>query len=139
MANTTAAKSLFVPLAMAVVFAMLTSYFLSRTLVPTLILFLLKGEAATAHGAAAAARPGRFARLHAGFERGFQRCQDAYGRMLAWALRHRWTTAAAFLAFVASAAALAPLVGRDFFPAVDGGQLRLHARCPAGTRLEGTE
>ncbi len=132
-----AAKSLFVPLAMAVVFAMLMSYFLSRTLVPTLILYLLRDEA-EGHGRQQAA-PGMFARFHAGFERAFAAFQALYGRVLAWALGHRAITAAAMLGFIAVSAGIGPLVGRDFFPTVDSGQFRLHVRCPPGTRIEESE
>jgi multidrug efflux pump subunit AcrB len=132
-----AAKSLFVPLAMAVVFAMLMSYFLSRTLVPTLILFLLRNEAAE-HGQERAA-PGIFTRFHAGFERAFAAFQALYGRLLAWALAHRTATTLAMLGFLVISAAIEPLVGRDFFPSVDSGQFRLHVRCPPGTRIEESE
>ncbi len=134
---TGAAKSLFVPLAMAVVFAMLTSYFLSRTLVPTLIQYLLRGEAAR-HGEVDVA-PGLFARVHAGFERGFLAFQRAYVRVLDGALDRRVLTAMAFGLFVGLSLCLVPLVGRDFFPNVDGGQFRLHVRCPPGTRIEESE
>ncbi len=134
---TGAARSLFVPLAMAVVFAMLTSYFLSRTLVPTMIQHLLRSETG-GHGKTPA-RPGRFARLHAGFERGFAGLVVSYGKLLDWTLHHRLTTLGFFLAFVFSALALAPQVGRDFFPTVDAGQLRLHVRCAPGTRIEQSE
>ena len=132
-----AAKSLFVPLALAVVFAMLMSYFLSRTLVPTLILYLLKAEAGK-HGAPARTR-GVFAHFHAGFERTFAAAQARYGCMLAWALAHRCATTLVMAGFIALSAALAPLVGRDFFPVVDSGQFRLHLRCPPGTRIEESE
>jgi multidrug efflux pump subunit AcrB len=127
-----AAKSLFVPLAMAVVFAMLTSYFLSRTLVPTMVQYLLGGE----HVGGAAR--GLLGHLHGFIERGFERLQAAYARTLAALLEHRrpFVTAAALL-FVASLGLL-PFLGEDFFPAVDGGALRVHVRAPAGTRIEET-
>jgi CzcA family heavy metal efflux pump len=139
---TGAAKSLFVPLAMAVVFAMLTSYLLSRTLVPTLVRMLLRAEV-DAHdnhdNHDNHDKPGLFRRMVARFDRGFERMRDAYGSWLAWSLAHRAPVALAFLAFVALSAALFPLIGRDFFPNVDAGLIKLHVRGPPGTRLEETE
>ncbi|WP_437716365.1 efflux RND transporter permease subunit [Sorangium sp. So ce448] len=135
---TGAARSLFVPMAMAVVFAMLTSYFLSRTLVPTLVRLLLEREAAEhAHGHAAP--KGLFGRVFAAFNRGFDRLRAAYGGWLAWALAHRALFVGAFLALVAASVALIPLLGRDFFPTVDAGLIKLHVRGPPGTRLEESE
>lgn len=136
---TGAAKSLFVPLAMAVVFAMLTSYVLSRTLVPTLVRYLLRGEAAALasgrhhHGESIAGR------IFAAFDRGFERMRAGYGRLLALALARWGVTVTAFLAFVCLSLALFPLVGRDFFPTVDAGLVKLHVRGPAGTRIEESE
>jgi multidrug efflux pump subunit AcrB len=132
---TGAAKSLFVPLAMAVVFAMLTSYFLSRTLVPTLVRLLLRSEAEE-H---AASQRGWFARFSAAFDRGFERLRSAYGSWLAWTLEHSLPFAAAFICLVALSAALFPLIGRDFFPVVDAGLIKLHVRGVPGTRIEETE
>jgi CzcA family heavy metal efflux pump len=117
------AKWLFTPLALAVVFAMLASYVLSRTLVPTLAMYLLKGEA---H-----ARAGIFQRI---FERG----REGYRNALAWALEHRAAMVILFVVFTAGSFALLPFIGQDFFPQVDAGQFRLHVRAPAGTRLEET-
>ncbi|WP_441288344.1 efflux RND transporter permease subunit [Sorangium sp. KYC3313] len=135
---TGAARSLFVPMAMAVVFAMLTSYFLSRTLVPTLVRLLLEREAAEhAHGHAAPR--GLFGRVFAAFNRAFDRLRAAYGGWLAWALAHRARFVGAFLALVAASVALIPLLGRDFFPTVDAGLIKLHVRGPPGTRLEESE
>ncbi len=135
-----AARSLFVPLAMSVVFAMMTSYFLSRTLVPTMVRLLLGAEAeAHQRGHGAHHGPGLFGRLFAGFDRGFDRLRDAYGAWLAWALGRRAPFAFGFLAFVAGSVALAPLLGRDFFPSVDAGLVKLHVRGPPGTRLEESE
>ncbi|WP_437280437.1 efflux RND transporter permease subunit [Sorangium sp. So ce375] len=135
---TGAARSLFVPMAMAVVFAMLTSYFLSRTLVPTLVRLLLEREAAEhAHGHAAPAS--LFGRVFASFNRAFDRLRAAYGGWLAWALAHRALFVGAFLALVAASVALIPLLGRDFFPTVDAGLIKLHVRGPPGTRLEESE
>jgi CzcA family heavy metal efflux pump len=132
---TGAAKSLFVPLAMAVVFAMLMSYFLSRTVVPTMVVLLLR-----AHGhEEAPARPGLRARFFAAFERGFTRLRVFYGRWLAWALEHRGPVIGGFSAFVAATMLMLPLLGQDFFPTVDAGLIKLHVRGAPGTRLEETE
>ena len=132
-----AAKSLFVPLALAVVFAMMTSYLLSRTLVPTMAHYLLAKEAAD-HAAGRKAT-GWFARLHDGFNDRFERMRAAYGLVLAWTLAHRRFATATTGAFVVLSMGLLPFTGRDFFPSVDAGQIKLHVRCPPGTRLEETE
>ncbi|MEI9950500.1 MAG: efflux RND transporter permease subunit [Pseudomonadota bacterium] len=134
-----AAKSLFVPLALAVVFAMLTSYFLSRTLVPTLVRFLLEKEAKE-HTEGHAGPPGLARRFFAAFDRGFGRMRANYGRWLAWALEHRVLFVTSFLGFVvASVVILVPLLGRDFFPSVDAGLIKLHVRGAPGLRIEETE
>ncbi|HEY3818024.1 MAG TPA: efflux RND transporter permease subunit [Polyangiaceae bacterium] len=131
---TGAAKSLFVPLAMAVVLAMLTSYFLSRTLVPTMMRYLLRhGDH---HADASRSIAGRF---FSAFERGFVRLRTVYGGWLAWALHHRRLVIGGFLAFVAASFMLFPLVGQDFFPSVDAGLIKLHVRGRPGTRIEETE
>ena len=132
------AKYLFTPLAMAVVFAMLASYLLSRTLVPTLVRYLLASEAHDGgeHGGTA---PGVFDRIHDVFIRRFEALRAAYVRALEAALARRARVFVAFALVVASGLALLPFVGRDFFPAVDTGQFRLHVRAPAGTRIEETE
>ena len=138
-----AAKSLFVPLALAVVFAMLTSYVLSRTLVPTLVRFLLEKEVKeheAAHHGAPQGKPGLAKRFFAAFERGFERLRTGYGRWLAWALENRVAFVTAFLCFVvASVAVLTPLLGRDFFPSVDAGLIKVHVRGAPGLRIEETE
>src|SRR5919206_1647430 len=127
-----AAKSLFVPLAMAVVFAMLTSYFLSRTLVPTMMRYLMAGEAER-HLQGHSPTPRWFgARFIAWFERGFERMRMGYGGLLAAALHHRRPVVIGFLLFVAASLALLPLVGRDFFPTVDAGLIKLHVRGAVG-------
>jgi multidrug efflux pump subunit AcrB len=128
---TGAAQSLFVPLAMAVVFAMLTSYFLSRTLVPTLIHYLLAGEEGGGRGP--------IAWLARHVEHGFDRLREAYSAALETALNHRKVFIVAFVAFVVASVSFVPLLGRDFFPAVDAGQMRIHVRAPPGTRLEETQ
>ncbi len=129
-----AAKSLFVPLAMAVVFAMLTSYFLSRTLVPTMCHHLLAGESpegTTGHG--------RMARVHRAVEGGFERLRGAYGRGLEIALGRRAAFVGLFAVLVVMSLALVPVLGRDFFPSVDAGQMRLHVRGQPGLRIEETQ
>ncbi len=127
-----AAKSLFIPLAMAVVFAMLTSYFLSRTLVPTLVHFLLTHEKEGGSGR------GPIGWLSARVEHGFERLRKIHGRALESAIRHRKAFIASFLGFVALSLCCIPLLGRDFFPTVDAGAMRLHVRAPPATRLEDT-
>jgi multidrug efflux pump subunit AcrB len=134
------ARYLFTPLAMAVVFAMLASYFLSRTIVPTLVRYLLAGEAhGAAHGETSHALPGFFTRVHDAFQRRFEQLRAAYIRALERALARRGRVLGAFAAVIVTGLVLLPFVGRDFFPTVDTGQFRLHVRAPAGTRLEETE
>ncbi len=133
-----AARSLFTPLGMAVVFAMLTSYFLSRTLVPTMVQHLLRSEVGLYTGEARGR--GLVWRTHERFNVQFERLRRAYGGYLDWALHHRRLVAITFGVFtVASVAALFPALGRDFFPAVDAGQIRFHVRAAPGTRIESTE
>ena len=134
------AKFLFIPLAEAVVFAMLASYLLSRTLVPTLAKFWLKAHA---HGAAETAR-GILSRWQSAFERGFARARDRYKQLLQSTLAAGPRFAILFLGcMVASALLVFPLgpfpgLGQDFFPSVDGGQIKLHMRARTGTRIEET-
>jgi multidrug efflux pump subunit AcrB len=130
------AKYLFTPLGLAVVFAMLASYGLSRTLTPIVIGLLLKGEH---HGPPNAAPRGLFARFHAAFERNFEAMRHAYSRSLAGLIEHRFIIPAGMVVMLALGVVLFPLVGRDFFPVIDGGQIQLHVRAPAGTRIEHTE
>ena len=138
-----AARSLFTPLSMAVVFAMLTSYLLSRTLVPTMVSYLLPAEVdlyVDGGKDAHAARRGLIWRAHERFNVVFERLRRAYGGYLAFALGRRRLVVVGFLAFVAlSLAALFPRLGRDFFPSVDAGQIPFHVRAAAGTRIESTE
>jgi multidrug efflux pump subunit AcrB len=134
-----AAGSLFRPLAMAVVFAMMASYVISRTLVPTLVKFAMQRERAIeAKRAGLPQRPGLFARMHHGFEHWFEgqrvRYRLALGAMLAKPAR----LLVGIVLVIVSAGALVPWLGRDFFPQVDAGQIRLHLRAPVGTRLEET-
>jgi multidrug efflux pump subunit AcrB len=128
-------KYLFTPMALAVAFAMLASYLLSRTIVPTMVDYLLPAELAHGHGPA----KGWFARMHAAFERRFEQGRDAYASLLQWNLEHRKSVFAVFGSVVVSGFVVLPWVGRDFFPTVDTGQFRLHVRAPAGTRVEQTE
>lgn len=138
------ARFLFVPLALAVVFPLAASYLLSRTLVPALARKLMRGEA---HGASARPRRGWRGRLANGARRfnhwrdtRFERFQKGYGAALSTALAHRGWVLGAFGALTVIAAALMVfVVGMDFFPSVDSGQMRLHVRAPVGTRLEETE
>lgn len=134
-----AARSLFVPLALSVVFAMLMSYVLSRTLVPTLVHKLLRGESEAHHEAHAGGSKSWFGRLTARFDRGFERMRDGYGRLLALALAHRGWFVGLFALFVTGSALLLALVGSDFFPTVDAGLIKLHVRGAPGTRLERSE
>jgi multidrug efflux pump subunit AcrB len=130
------AKFLFTPLGLAVVFAMLASYALSRTLTPIIIGLLLKGEH---HGPPDDAPTNWFARFHRAFERAFERMREGYARLLRALLEHRLAVPATGFLILALAAAMLVLVGRDFFPAIDGGQIKLHVRAPAATRIEATE
>jgi len=153
-----AAKSLFTPMALAVVLAMLPSYILSRTLVPTLIRYLLPREVdlyrSRAEGDAAGASEGQDSRggkarskprgdivwrIGERFNSLFERLHVRYRVALAWALDHRLIVCVLFVAFCAVSFSLFPFLGRDFFPLVDAGQFRLHVRAPAGTRIEETE
>jgi multidrug efflux pump subunit AcrB len=136
-----AARYLFTGMALAVGFSVMSSYFLSRTVIPTLVMYLLKDEA-LAHQPgheAHAGKPSVFKRFHNAFERRFEAFRDAYVRGLDWALHHRKTVFGAFAVSVVGAGLLVPFVGRDFFPAVDAGQIRMHVTAPAGTRIEETE
>src|SRR5947209_1477968 len=166
------AAYLFTPLALAVVFAMLASYFLSRTLVPTMVLYMLPKEAELENGESrmtnderssndeaqtSARRPRLVNRswsfirhssfvirhslysFHHAFNRGFDRLRQTYQGFLDWGLDHRFVTIVVLLGFALGSLALFPRIGEDFFPSVDAGQIRLHVRAPAGTRIEETE
>src|SRR6266702_3485003 len=172
------AKFLFQPLAMAVIFAMFASYLLSRTVVPTMVKFLMRGhleeiDTSLAHGLGehngseekidnehreeGRARPPGVLRtrqplgrvsgkirtflsgIHQSFNRGFEKIRDRYVDALRWCLGNRKIVFIAMGAMVLISLCVVPFLGRDFFPAVDAGQFRLHVRAPAGTRLEATE
>jgi multidrug efflux pump subunit AcrB len=132
------ARYLFTPLAMAVVFAMLASYLLSRTLVPTMVHRLLRGEAAV-YQAGGHGGKGILWSIHRGANSLFERLRYRYVGLLDFSLRHRGPVLLAFLTVSFGSLWLVRMVGHDFFPEVDAGQLRLHARTAPGTRIEQTE
>jgi multidrug efflux pump subunit AcrB len=127
------ARYLFAPLAEAVIFAMLASYILSRTLVPTLAMYLLK---ANKHGGAASRSP--FARFHRGFERLFESVRSSYSSLLTRLVSARVFFVPVFLVVCLLAFVLIPFLGQDFFPDTDSGQFILHVRAKTGTRIEDT-
>jgi multidrug efflux pump subunit AcrB len=129
------AKFLFTPLGLAVVFAMLASYGLSRTLTPVMIGLLLKGE----HHDGADGAANRSARLHQRFERGFELFRRGYVRVLTMLLKRRLIIPVVAALMLTLGGVMATLVGRDFFPDIDGGHIKLHVRAPAATRIEATE
>lgn len=150
------ARFLFVPLALAVVFAMMASYLLSRTLVPVMVHFLLRpevelyreearaerGEKKEAPASASGTQPPRkdwIWKIHERFNHRFDAFRRRYEGMLTWALGNRGLTIAFFLVAFGVSACLLPFIGRDFFPLVDAGQFRLHVRTVAGTRIEEAE
>src|SRR6185437_7436018 len=135
------ARFLFTPLAMAVVFAMLTSYLLTRTLVPTMVHFLLREEAELyqqGEDGHAAEAEGLFWRMHHRFNHGFEWMRNHYRDSLVWSLDHRKTVLLLFGGFCGGSLLLLLVVGQDFFPYVDSGEMRMHVRAPEGTRLEET-
>ena len=137
---TGAAKYLFTPLAEAVVFAMLMSYFLSRTLVPTMVHYLLRSEVALYQkGGEHAQGEGVIWRVHGAFNHRFENMRNSYKGGLSWALEHRGWVTGGFAVFCVLSLGLAFFVGEDFFPYIDSGQMRMHVRCPQGTRIEETE
>jgi multidrug efflux pump subunit AcrB len=131
---------LFRPLAMAVVFAMIASYILTYTLVPTMAHFLLRGQHhASTHGASDGPPPaGLFSRFQRGFEHQFERLRGGYLGLLQLALRRRYWFAGGFLGVAVLSLGLAPYLGQDFFPSVDAGAIKIHMRAPTGTRIEET-
>jgi multidrug efflux pump subunit AcrB len=129
------ARFLFVPMAEAVVFAMIASYFLSRTLVPTLVMLLMSGS----HGQPVGnTKPNALQRVYRAFDNQFERVRRAYTLSLSSLLSKRRSFALLFTGFCALSCLLIPFLGRDFFPSVDSGQIRLHMRAPTGTRIEET-
>src|SRR5471030_2709384 len=130
------ARFLFVPMAEAVMFAMICSFILSRTLVPTMSNYLLKQHVAHAAGETPPPSRNPLVRFQKGFEVRFERFRAVYRDLLELALARRGVFIASFMAFVLASFALAPLLGRNFFPTVDSGQILMHARAPIGTRVE---
>ena len=132
------ARYLFVPLAEAVCFAMMASYLLSRTLVPTMAKYLLEARTEEDPNAPVQASSNPFVSMQQKFEHHFDALRDRYHRLLERCIHHRVLFAICFLAFCALSFALLPLLGQDFFPAVDSGEFKLHMRAPTGTRIEET-
>jgi len=140
------AKYLFSPLSLSVIGALLASLALSFTMVPVLFNYLMRRavhefDADPPHpqNMARANSKNVLVRFQAGFERGFEKFRENYRNILSWALSEARLTVLAFLALIVVSALLFPFLGRDFFPQVDAGQMRLHVRAPAGTRLEKTQ
>jgi len=126
---------LFVPMAMSVVFAMIASFILSRTLVPTMAMYLLKPHAV---GADHAQNTNFLARIQKSFEGGVGAAREGYRNLLALAMARRRLFITGFMVLVAASFLLVPFLGSNFFPTVDTGQMELHARLPVGTRIEDT-
>jgi multidrug efflux pump subunit AcrB len=140
------AKYLFSPLSLSVIGSLIASLALSFTLIPVLFNLLMRRpvdefDAETPHppDAARARSKNPLVRFQAGFERQFEKFRESYRNTLAWALSQARLTVIAFVVLIIVSALLFPLLGRDFFPHVDAGQMRLHVRAPAGTRLEKTQ
>jgi multidrug efflux pump subunit AcrB len=132
------AKYLFVPLAEAVCFAMLASYLLSRTLVPTMARYLLVARTEDERREASRASGNPFVRMQEKFEVSFEKFREKYHRLLESSVRHRKLFIVLFLSACVLSFALLPFVGEDFFPSVDSGEFKLHMRAPTGTRIEDT-
>jgi CzcA family heavy metal efflux pump len=132
------AKYLFVPLAEAVSFAMLASYLLSRTLVPTMARYLLKSTTEAERKETVAKSRNPFVRMQAAFETGFEKFRDRYHGLLTVCVAHRKLFTVCFFAICVLSFGLLPFVGQDFFPSVDSGEFKLHMRAPTGTRIEDT-
>ena len=128
------ARYLFVPLAEAVVFAMLASYLLSRTLIPTMVMYLYRNHERDAEKP----KTSFFGRMQERFEHGFERMRDSYRNIMESVMHHRAAFVTIFLGFCVASGALFFFLGRDFFPNVDAGQFRLHVRGRAGLRIEET-
>jgi multidrug efflux pump subunit AcrB len=140
------AKYLFSPLSLSVIGALLASLALSFTMVPVLFNHLMRRavrefdvESSRSTKQPPARHKNRFVRFQAGFERGFEKFRESYRNTLSWTLSQARATVTAFLVLIVASVLLFPLLGRDFFPQVDAGQMRLHVRAPAGTRLEQTQ
>ena len=139
---TGAAKFLFTPLAEAVAFAMMASYFLSRTLLPTMMHFLLGSEIALYQDPGESEREEKRSfvwRIHAKFDRQFEKMQHHYKDLLGWCLEHSAVTLALFVLLLIVSLPMTFFIGKDFFPYVDSGQMKLHVNPPPGLRLEDSE
>ena len=134
------ARFLFVPMAEAVMFAMIASFILSRTLVPTMAKYLLHPHAPhvdeEGHHVSLPPSKNPLVRFQRGFEARFDSIRDGYHSLLAMALEHRKVFVMGFLGFIVLSFALVPFLGRNFFPAVDAGQILMHVRAPVSTRVE---
>ncbi len=126
---------LFLPLAEAIIFAMIASFILSRTLVPTMAAFLLRAQVAQ-HARGPVPNPGVLVRFQRGFNRGFARFRDGYRGLLVRSLEGRWVFIVAFSAVSFGSLGLIGFLGRDFFPGIKSGEIDMHIRTPVGTRLE---
>jgi multidrug efflux pump subunit AcrB len=139
------AKYLFSPLSLSVIGALLASLALSFTMVPVLFNYLMRGavhefaEEGAHPEPSSAVRKNVLVRFQAGFERGFERFRERYRDTVSWALSQARLTVVAFIGLIIVSTMLFPFLGRDFFPQVDAGQMRLHVRAPPGTRLERTQ
>lgn len=129
------ARFLFVPMALAVIYAMVCSFILSRTLVPTMAMYLLKPHS---HEDATAPTLNPLVRFQRGFSERFERFRGSYKETLMVAMSHRRGFVTAFMLFVVASFALVPFLGRNFFPAVDAGRIMIHFRAQPGTRVEDT-
>jgi CzcA family heavy metal efflux pump len=134
------AGALFRPLAEAVILALVASYILSRTLVPTMAKYLLGNQVQATHGAEGAPAPSRnpFVRVQRAFEARFETVRAYYRGLLQLALHHRGWLIGGFIGFSLLSFGLAPFLGQDFFPSIDGGQIKIHLRAQTGTRIEET-
>jgi multidrug efflux pump subunit AcrB len=130
------AKFLFVPLAEAVIFAMLASYMWSRTIVPTMAMYLLSADDEYHEDLHKGEKMGFFRRYQQKFEHAFERFRGGYRNALSSALDHAWLFSICFLVFCILSSGIAFFIGRDFFPSVDAGQIRLHMRGRTGLRIE---
>ncbi|WP_260599999.1 efflux RND transporter permease subunit [Sphingomonas endolithica] len=129
---------LFVPMALAVIFAMIASFILSRTLVPTMAMYLLKPHAGDVHEAGSPTSRNPLVKFQRGFEHRFEKIRTGYGGLLERALKAPKPYAIGFMVSVLLSFLLTPFLGRNFFPSVDSGQIAMHVRAPVGSRIENT-
>jgi multidrug efflux pump subunit AcrB len=133
------AKSLFTPLAMAVVGSMLASYFLSRTVVPVMAKYMLAGHAEPHHGSNQRGIPALISAVSKRVDKGFDKLRALYQNTLSYLLARRLMVVIAVVIFIGISLSLIPILGEDFFPTIDAGVLRMHVSAPRGTRVEETE